>query len=77
VNRLFRKGFAEGIEVRVEEGSVEIDLHLILRCDHNVREVSKKVQREVGRAIEEMVGMEVKSINIHIHDIDYCKDPER
>ena len=42
--------------------------------DINVREVSRKVQTEVVRAIEEMIGMDVIRVDIHIEDIDYT-DP--
>jgi uncharacterized alkaline shock family protein YloU len=50
---------------------VSIDLHLVLAHDTNVRQVSRKVQTEVARAIEDMVGMMVKRIDVHIEDIDY------
>jgi len=50
-------------------------LHLILRQDVNIREVSRNVQQNVKRAIHEMVGMDVGQVNIHIEDIDY-KDNE-
>jgi uncharacterized alkaline shock family protein YloU len=36
-----------------------------------VRDVSRKVQTEVARAIEDMVGMVVKRIDVHIEDIQY------
>jgi uncharacterized alkaline shock family protein YloU len=50
---------------------VAVDLHLVLSQGTNVREVSRKVQAEVGRAIEDMTGMQVARIDIHIEDIDY------
>ena len=34
------------------------------------------MQKQVARAIEEMVGMDVGHINIHIEDIDYEEDEE-
>jgi len=37
----------------------------------NAREVSRTVQSEVARAVEDMVGMQVKRIDIHIEDIDF------
>ena len=37
----------------------------------NIREVSRNVQQNVARAIQEMVGMDVGLVNIHIEDIDY------
>jgi uncharacterized alkaline shock family protein YloU len=71
MNRLLRRGTGEGVEVRVENGNVSVDLYIILERDTYVRNVSRKVQTEVARAIEDMVGMEVKRIDIHIEDIDY------
>jgi uncharacterized alkaline shock family protein YloU len=71
VGRLFRRGAADGVRIEVEGNAVSVDLHLVLARDTNVREVSRKVQAEVARAIEDMVGMQVKRIDIHIEDIDY------
>src|SRR4030067_732734 len=57
VNRLFGRGTAEGVRIEIDGKSVSVDLYLVLRHDRQVREVSRKVQAEVTRAIEEMVGM--------------------
>ncbi len=69
VNRLFRRGWGEGVRLEVDQGLVSADLYLTLRHDVSVREVSRKVQSEVARAIEEMVGMEVGRIDVHIEEI--------
>ncbi len=71
VNRLFRRGSGEGVRIETEENMVFADLHLVLKQDVNIREVSRNVQQDVTRAIQEMVGMEVGHVNIHIEDIDY------
>jgi uncharacterized alkaline shock family protein YloU len=71
VNRLFKRGSGEGVRIETEENVVFVDLHLILKQDVNIREVSRNVQQNVTRAIEEMVGMDVGHVNIHIEDIDY------
>jgi uncharacterized alkaline shock family protein YloU len=71
VNRLFRRGTGEGVRIETEENMVFADLHLVLKQDVNIREVSRNVQQDVTRAIQEMVGMEVGHVNIHIEDIDY------
>ncbi len=69
-DRLFKRG-TEGVELKVEDDLVYLDLFLALKPDVNVREVSRNVQQQVARAIEEMVGMDVGHVNIHIEDIDY------
>lgn len=71
VNRLFRRGAHEGVQIEVQDQIVFIDLYLVLKENVNIREVSRNVQQQVARAIQEMVGMEVGQINIHIEDIDY------
>jgi uncharacterized alkaline shock family protein YloU len=69
---LLKRGQArEGVNIEVTDDIVYVDLYIILNHDTNVREVSHAIQREVGRAISEMVGMQVGRINIHIEDIDY------
>ena len=71
VNRLFRKGANDGVRIEVEEDTVFADMYLVLKEEVNIREVSRNVQQKVARAIQEMVGMDVGHVDIHIEDIDY------
>lgn len=71
VNRLFKRGAGDGVRIDTEENTVYVDMHLILHEDVNIREVSRNVQHNVARAIQEMVGMEAGYVNIHIEDIHY------
>jgi len=71
VNRLFKRGVPDGIRIEVEDNIVVASLYLVLKQDVNIREVSRNVQTHVARAIQEMIGMDVGSIDIHIEDIDY------
>jgi uncharacterized alkaline shock family protein YloU len=71
VNRLFRRGAGDGVRIETEDNVAFADLHLILKQGVNVREVSRNIQQNVTRAIQEMVGMQVGRVNIHIEDIDY------
>lgn len=70
VNRLFRRGIGDGVRIEVEDNVVVANLYLILKQHVNIREVSRNVQHQVARALQEMVGMEVGGIEIHIEDID-------
>jgi uncharacterized alkaline shock family protein YloU len=76
VNRLLRRGSGEGVQIEIDEDCVCIELFLILENDTNVRDVSRKVQAEVARAIEEMVGMDVIRVDVHIEDIHFKPDEE-
>ncbi len=76
VNRLFRRGAGDGVRIEVQEDTVFVDLFLVLKESVNIREVSRNVQQQVARAIQEMVGMEVGRVDIHIEDIEYEADRE-
>lgn len=75
VNRLLRRGHQNnGVHVEITDNQVDANLYIVLDKEVNIREVSNTIQKEVGRAILEMVGMEIGQINIHIEDIDYSDE---
>lgn len=76
IGRIFRRGFSDGVRIEVQDDTVFADLYIILKHDVNIREVSRNIQQQVARAISEMVGMQVGSVNIHIEDIDYPGETE-
>lgn len=70
-NRLFRRSDGDGVRIDIQDDTVYADVYVILKNDTNIREVSRNIQKQISRAISEMVGMRVGRINIHIEDIDY------
>jgi uncharacterized alkaline shock family protein YloU len=71
VNKLFKRTVHDGVRLEVKDNTVFANLYLILKKDVNIREVSRNVQNQVARALQEMVGMEIGEIEVHIEDIDY------
>jgi uncharacterized alkaline shock family protein YloU len=71
VNRLFKRGYGEGVQIDIQDDVVYADLYLVFNRDVNIRDVSRRVQSDVARAISEMLGMQVGRVNIHVEDIDY------
>ena len=76
VNRLFKRGIGDGVRIEIEDNVVTANLYLILKQHVNIREVSRNVQHQVARALQEMVGMDIGGIEIHIEDIDVDEGPE-
>ncbi|HMZ07749.1 MAG TPA: Asp23/Gls24 family envelope stress response protein [Anaerolineales bacterium] len=76
VNRLFRRGTGDGVRIEAKDNLVNADLYLILKDNVNIREVSRNIQQNVTRAIQEMVGFDVGEVNIHIEDIDFAEADE-
>ncbi|HMV29597.1 MAG TPA: Asp23/Gls24 family envelope stress response protein [Anaerolineales bacterium] len=74
VNRLFRRGTSDGVRIEAKDNTVFVDLFLILKDGVNIREVGRNVQANVARSVQEMVGMEVGEVNVHIEDIDFEGD---
>lgn len=70
VNRLFKRGIGDGVRIEVEDNVVVANLYLVLKQNVNIREVSRNVQHQVARALQEMVGMDIGGIDIHIEDIE-------
>jgi uncharacterized alkaline shock family protein YloU len=78
VDRLWnRTPAAEGVQILVDGQAVNVDLFIVTRSDANMREVSHTVQREVARAIRQIVGMEVRAVNVHIDDVVFEPSDER
>lgn len=73
VDNLVKKNYSQGVKIDVENNTVYADLYLVLRKNVDLFKTSQIVQKKVGRAITEMVGMDVGQINIHIEDIDYAE----
>jgi uncharacterized alkaline shock family protein YloU len=71
VDRLFKRGVHDGVRIAVKDHALTVDLYLVLEHDRSVREVSRAVQTAVARAIQEMVGMDVLAVNVHVEDVAY------
>ncbi|MGA2110788.1 MAG: Asp23/Gls24 family envelope stress response protein [Anaerolineales bacterium] len=75
VNRLFRRGWAEGVRLETEGETVSADLFIVVAQGGNVQDIAREVQREVARAIREMIGLEVGRLDVHLEDIEVT-DPK-
>jgi uncharacterized alkaline shock family protein YloU len=71
VDRFLRKGLNSGIRMTIQGDTVVGDIFVIVKGDVNIREVGRTVQLQVARAIQEMVGMEVIRLDVHIENIEY------
>ena len=57
-------------ELEIGEDSVAIDLFLVVRAV-DMLALSHKVQQEIMRTMDRIVGIEVDAVNIHIEDVAY------
>jgi uncharacterized alkaline shock family protein YloU len=59
----------EGVRVAVADGKVTIDVYLIARRNFDLLQMGRSLQQQVTRAIQDIVGMQVQAVNVHIDDV--------
>ncbi len=70
VRRLLRRQrLSEGISMYVEDDVVYLDLHIIVEPNVNLLRLGRQIQHDTARAINDMLGMHVGEVNIHIEDV--------
>jgi uncharacterized alkaline shock family protein YloU len=59
----------EGIFIEVTDEGVQIEVHIVAEGDTNLLKLGESLQSSITRAIEEMVGMPVAAVNVHVDDV--------
>lgn len=72
VERLLgRPGRGGGVDLSIRDYAVTIDLYVVAEPEANLLRLGQALQNEVSRAIQDMVGMKVVAVNVHIQDVDF------
>lgn len=66
----------KSVSVQVREGQVVVDVHIIAGPGNSLLQLGRKVQYQVTRAVQQMIGMPVEAVNVHIEDVAYPEDSE-
>jgi uncharacterized alkaline shock family protein YloU len=70
VGRLLRRQrLSQGIKVRVEDDVVYLDLFVVVEPGVNLLDLGREIQHETSRAVNDMLGMHVGEVNVHIQDV--------
>ena len=59
----------EGVLVAVTEQGVQVEVHVVADPQSNMLKLGATLQASITRAIEEMVGMQVVSVDVFIDDV--------
>jgi uncharacterized alkaline shock family protein YloU len=73
---LGRKNLSKGVKVEVGQREAAVDVSVIMEYGNRIPEVATEVQRNVKRSIEQMTGLSVVEVNVHVHDVIF-KGTER
>lgn len=69
-----KKNISKGIKVELLEDHASIDIHIIAMYGARIPEVAWEIQENVKKAVENMTGLVVDKVNIHIEGIHIEKD---
>jgi uncharacterized alkaline shock family protein YloU len=59
----------QGVALVIKDGTVVADLYIVVATNVNIVAVGSAIQEEVASAIEHMVGMQVREVNVYIQDV--------
>lgn len=58
-----------GVEVKTENGVINIDLFIIVEYGTRISSVATSVANGVQYQVERAIGLPVKSVNVHVQDL--------
>jgi len=61
--------YHRGIEVRLVEGQIVIDLYVIVEYGTRISEVARNVMESVKFHVEKALGMPVAEVNVHVQGL--------
>jgi uncharacterized alkaline shock family protein YloU len=73
---LGRKNLSKGVKVEVGEKESAIDLFVIVDYGVRIPEVAWSIQENVKKAVENMTGLRVVEINVHVQGVNFHQEPK-
>lgn len=61
----------DGAKIEVTGNRVHVEIYIVTEPKAHMLSVGRQVQAEITRAIQDMVGMDVESVDVHIEDVAY------
>jgi uncharacterized alkaline shock family protein YloU len=74
---LGRKNLSKGVKVEVGEKEAAIDLYIIVDYGYRIPDVAWSIQEKVKHAVEDMTGLNVVEVNIHIQGVNIERDHKK
>lgn len=70
---LGKKNFGKGVKVEAGEKEVIINLSVIVEYGCKIHEVAQQIQKKVRETVEEMTGLDVVEVNVHVLGVNTSK----
>lgn len=69
-----KKTPGRGIKVEMKEDQVNIDISVIIQYGCKIHEVARNMQARVRKAVEDMTGLKVTSVNVNVLGVNLSKE---
>jgi uncharacterized alkaline shock family protein YloU len=63
---------ASGVQVEVIDNQVYVKIYVMTEPEANMLSVGRKIRAEVTRALQDMVGVDVMAVDVHIEDVAFA-----
>ena len=65
-----KKNLAKGIKVETTENKAKIDVNIIVEYGARIPDVAFEIQNRVKTAVENMTGLKVDEVNVHVQGVN-------
>ena len=65
---------SKGVKIEAADGTVKVDIFIIVNYGVKINEVAGEVQLKVKTAIEEMTNLSTEAVNVHVQGIKIAKE---
>lgn len=69
VEILQREATHRGVEVRLREGDVVVDLYVVIEYGTRISEVARNIMETVKFRLEQALGTPIAEVNVHVQDL--------
>ena len=69
-----KKSFSRGVKAQVTEKDTILDLYIIVEYGSRIPDIAWEIQNKVKTAVENMTGLKVLEVNIHVQGVNLPKD---
>lgn len=71
-----KKNPSKGVKVEMAENIAVIDVYIVVDYGVRIPELAWEIQENVKNSVENMTGLEVDKVNIHIEGVNFAKAEE-
>lgn len=71
------KNLSKGVKVEVGEKETAIDLFIIVEYGVRIPDIAWEIQNKVKKAVENMTGLTVVEVNIHVQAVNFEKEVKK